>query len=52
MDFGREKEVLKWILSYMDTSKAGLLTHLLSDGGAVRVVYQDYDWFVIPNQLG
>ncbi|XP_010250210.1 PREDICTED: uncharacterized protein LOC104592501 [Nelumbo nucifera] len=44
VDFGEEKEILKWIVNFLDSTKAGLLTHLLSDGGAVNVVYQDYDW--------
>ncbi|KAK9052649.1 hypothetical protein SSX86_029279 [Deinandra increscens subsp. villosa] len=45
-DFGQEKEILKWITSYLDATKAGLLSHLSSDGGAVHIVYQDYDWSV------
>ncbi|KAJ0560240.1 putative DEP domain, glutaredoxin, Thioredoxin-like superfamily [Helianthus annuus] len=45
-DFGQEKEILKWITGYLDASKAGLLSHLSSDGGAVHIVYQDYDWSV------
>ncbi|KAM1520488.1 hypothetical protein ACFX10_010868 [Malus domestica] len=32
-DFGQEKEILKWILIYLDATRAGLLTHLLGDGG-------------------
>lgn len=44
MDFGQEKEMLKWIMKYLDATKAGLLTHLLADGGSVNVVYQKYDW--------
>ncbi|KAG9442377.1 hypothetical protein H6P81_018231 [Aristolochia fimbriata] len=43
-DFEEQKEILKWIIDYLDASKAGLLTHLLSDGGPVSVVYKDYDW--------
>ncbi|KAL3830730.1 hypothetical protein ACJIZ3_019532 [Penstemon smallii] len=43
-DFGQEKEILKWIINYLDASKAGLLTHLLSDGGPIHVVYQNFDW--------
>nr|GMD69980.1 uncharacterized protein LOC109185933 [Ipomoea batatas] len=45
-DFGQQKEILKWILSYLDATKAGLLTHLLGDGGQVNVVYQNFDWSV------
>ncbi|KAL7110929.1 hypothetical protein ACP275_05G056500 [Erythranthe tilingii] len=43
-DFGQEKEILKWIMNYLDASKAGLLTHLLSDGGSINITYQNYDW--------
>ncbi|KAJ0096219.1 hypothetical protein Patl1_15712 [Pistacia atlantica] len=43
-DFGQDKEILKWIISYLDATKAGLLTHLLSDGGPINIVYQNYDW--------
>ncbi|KAL8053158.1 hypothetical protein ABFX02_05G053100 [Erythranthe guttata] len=43
-DFGQEKEILKWIMNYLDASKAGLLTHLLSDGGSINIIYQNYDW--------
>ncbi|KAJ6839448.1 uncharacterized protein M6B38_314920 [Iris pallida] len=44
MDFGQEKEILKWILSYLEATKAGLLTHLLNDGGPVNIAYQNFDW--------
>ncbi|XP_059655224.1 uncharacterized protein LOC132302407 [Cornus florida] len=43
VDFGQEKQILKWIMSYLDATRAGLLTHLLGDGGAVNIVYQNYD---------
>ncbi|XP_073145700.1 uncharacterized protein [Henckelia pumila] len=43
-DFGQEKEVLKFIMDYLDASKAGLLTHLLSDGGNINIVYLKFDW--------
>ncbi|CAH9102782.1 unnamed protein product [Cuscuta epithymum] len=43
-DFGQQKEILKWIVSYLDATKAGLLTHLLSDGGPVNVVHYNFDW--------
>ncbi|KAF9624081.1 hypothetical protein IFM89_007779 [Coptis chinensis] len=43
-DFGQEKEILKWILNYLDATNSGLLTHLVSDGGAVHIVYQNYNW--------
>ncbi|KAL1204723.1 hypothetical protein V5N11_017336 [Cardamine amara subsp. amara] len=46
-DFSEEKKMLKWIMSYIDANKAGLLTHLLGDGGgSVNIVYQDYDWSI------
>ncbi|XP_020262235.1 uncharacterized protein LOC109838185, partial [Asparagus officinalis] len=45
VDFGQEKEkMLKWILNYLDATKAGLLTHLLDDGGPVVIAYQKFDW--------
>ncbi|KAG1361151.1 hypothetical protein COCNU_09G006140 [Cocos nucifera] len=44
VDFGQEKEILKWILDYLDASKAGLLMHLLNDGGPIKIVYKKYDW--------
>ena len=44
VDFGNDKEILKWILNYLDATKSGLLTHLLGDGGPINIVYQDYNW--------
>ncbi|ERN09543.1 hypothetical protein AMTR_s00029p00147460 [Amborella trichopoda] len=43
-DFGQEREILNWVLNYTDATKAGLLTHLLSDGAPINIVYQDFDW--------
>ncbi|CAI0431920.1 unnamed protein product [Linum tenue] len=43
-DFGQEKEIVKWVMNYLEGSKAGLVTHLLSDGAALHIVYQNYDW--------
>ncbi|CAN4087546.1 unnamed protein product [Withania somnifera] len=43
-DFGQEKEILKWITGYLDATKAGLLTHLMGDGGPVNVAYSSFDW--------
>ncbi|KAJ3682317.1 hypothetical protein LUZ60_014890 [Juncus effusus] len=43
-DFGQDKEILKWVLGYLDSTKAGLLTHLLNDGGPVSISYQGFDW--------
>ncbi|KAK6802548.1 hypothetical protein RDI58_000328 [Solanum bulbocastanum] len=43
-DFGQEKEILKWITGYLDATKAGLLTHLMGDGGPINVVYSSFDW--------
>lgn len=43
-DFGQEKEVLKWLLDYLQPNKAGLVTHLLSDNGSVNISYQNFDW--------
>ncbi|KAJ9175348.1 hypothetical protein P3X46_013913 [Hevea brasiliensis] len=45
-DFGQERDILKWIINYLDATKAGLLTHLLGDGGPINIVYQNYDWSV------
>ncbi|XP_055819179.1 uncharacterized protein LOC129887945 [Solanum dulcamara] len=45
-DFGQEKEILKWITGYLDATKAGLLTHLMGDGGPVNVVYSSFDWSI------
>ncbi|CAH8260156.1 unnamed protein product [Arabidopsis lyrata] len=46
-DFSEEKKMLKWIMSYIDANDAGLLTHLLGDGGgSFNIVYQDYDWSI------
>lgn len=46
VDFGNEKEILKWILNYLDATKAGLFTHLLSNGGPINIVYQDYNFIL------
>ncbi|GAV69834.1 Glutaredoxin domain-containing protein/DEP domain-containing protein/DUF547 domain-containing protein [Cephalotus follicularis] len=46
VDFGPEKEMLKWIIKYVDATKAGLLMHLLDDGGSINIVYQNFDWLV------
>ncbi|XP_073273988.1 uncharacterized protein [Primulina huaijiensis] len=43
-DFGQDKEVLKFLMDYLDANKAGLLTHLLSDGGNINIVYLKFDW--------
>ncbi|KAK8936268.1 hypothetical protein KSP39_PZI012949 [Platanthera zijinensis] len=43
-DFGDDKEILQWVLGYLDASKTGLLTHLLNDGGPVNIVYQSFYW--------
>ncbi|KAG8382625.1 hypothetical protein BUALT_Bualt05G0096900 [Buddleja alternifolia] len=43
-DFGQEKEMVKWMMKYLDANKAGLLTHLFSDGGAINIVYHNFDW--------
>jgi len=44
VNFGQEKEILKWITGYLDATKAGLLTHVMGDGGPVNVVYSSFDW--------
>ncbi|RDX58596.1 hypothetical protein CR513_62074, partial [Mucuna pruriens] len=45
-DFGQERNILKWIINYLDANKAGLLTHLLGDGGHVNISYMTYDWSI------
>ncbi|XVF03041.1 hypothetical protein REPUB_Repub04eG0226000 [Reevesia pubescens] len=44
VDFGQEKDILKWVTNYLDATKSGLLQHLLADGGPINIVYQNYDW--------
>lgn len=46
VDFGQDIEILKWSINYLDATKAGLLTHLLDDGGPVNIIYQSYDWSI------
>ncbi|XP_054825597.1 uncharacterized protein LOC129323071 [Prosopis cineraria] len=46
MDFGQGKDILKWAIHYLDATKAGFLTHILGDGGPVRISYQNYDWSI------
>ncbi|KAL6640929.1 hypothetical protein ACP70R_019110 [Stipagrostis hirtigluma subsp. patula] len=43
-DFGQDRDILRWILNYLDPTKAGLLTHLLNDGGPINISYMSYDW--------
>ncbi|TKV93302.1 hypothetical protein SEVIR_9G217200v4 [Setaria viridis] len=43
-DFGQDRDILRWLLNYLDPTKAGLLTHLLNDGGPINVSYMNYDW--------
>ena len=43
-DFGQDKDILRWLLNYLDPTKAGLLTHLLNDGGPISISYMNYDW--------
>lgn len=55
MDFGQERDILKWIINYLDANKAGLLTHLLGDGGPINISYKNFNWsvnyWVIVNQF-
>ncbi|KAK3040149.1 hypothetical protein RJ639_028399 [Escallonia herrerae] len=46
VDFGQDKEILQWLINFLDASNAGLLTHLLGDGGSIHIAYQNYDWSV------
>ncbi|TYJ05508.1 hypothetical protein E1A91_A12G168600v1 [Gossypium mustelinum] len=43
-DFGTEKDILKWVMKYLDSTQSGLLAHLLADDGHINIMYQDYDW--------
>ncbi|RAL54607.1 hypothetical protein DM860_001735 [Cuscuta australis] len=43
-DFGQQKQILKWMQSYLDSTKAGLLAHLLSDNGPISIVHRNFDW--------
>ncbi|WVZ59362.1 hypothetical protein U9M48_009513 [Paspalum notatum var. saurae] len=43
-DFGQDRDILRWLLNYLDPTKAGLLTHLLNDGGPINISYMNYDW--------
>ncbi|PAN46820.1 hypothetical protein PAHAL_9G217300 [Panicum hallii] len=43
-DFGQDRDILRWLLNYLDPTKAGLLTHLLNDGGPISISYMNYDW--------
>ncbi|XP_074309015.1 uncharacterized protein LOC141643664 [Silene latifolia] len=45
-DFGNEKEFTKWVMNYLDAQVTSLLTHLLSDGDFVSILYQNYDWSI------
>ncbi|KAL1292251.1 hypothetical protein HN51_060708 [Arachis hypogaea] len=46
MDFGQERNILTWMISYLDPNKAGLVTHLLSDAASVNISYKNYDWSI------
>ncbi|MCL7043180.1 hypothetical protein MKW94_026441 [Papaver nudicaule] len=44
VDFGQERDLLKWVIEYLDPTKAGPLAHLLNDEGPISIVYLKYDW--------
>lgn len=44
VDFGQERDLLKWVIEYLDPTKAGPLAHLLNDEGPISIVYLRYDW--------
>ncbi|MED6135176.1 hypothetical protein PIB30_043794 [Stylosanthes scabra] len=46
MDFGQERNILNWMISYLDPNKAGLVTHLLGDAASVNISYKNYDWSI------
>ncbi|CAN6299058.1 unnamed protein product [Urochloa humidicola] len=43
-DFGQDRDILRWLLNCLNSTKAGLLTHLLNDGGPINISYMNYDW--------
>ncbi|CAN6310752.1 unnamed protein product [Urochloa humidicola] len=43
-DFGQDRDILQWLLNCLNSTKAGLLTHLLNDGGPINISYMNYDW--------
>lgn len=43
-DFGQDRDILRWLLNYLDPAKAGFMTHLLNDGGPITISYMNYDW--------
>lgn len=43
-DFGTGKDILKWVMKYLDSTQYGLLAHLLHDDAHINIMYQDYDW--------
>ncbi|OVA07894.1 DEP domain [Macleaya cordata] len=44
VDFGQERDMLTWVIEYLDATKAGPLAHLLNDEGPIGIVYLKYDW--------
>ncbi|KAI3982945.1 hypothetical protein MKX01_010428 [Papaver californicum] len=44
VDFGQESDLLKWVIEYLDPTKAGPLAHLLKDEGPISIVFLRYDW--------
>ncbi|KAE8654712.1 Phytosulfokin receptor 1 [Hibiscus syriacus] len=44
-DFGeKDRDILEWVLNYIDGRDAELLKKLLTDEDTITIVYQDYDW--------
>ncbi|KAE8719221.1 Phytosulfokin receptor 1 [Hibiscus syriacus] len=44
-DFGEnERQILEWVLNYLDGRNAQLLKNLLVGKGLITIIYQDYDW--------
>ncbi|GMI87508.1 hypothetical protein like AT3G11920 [Hibiscus trionum] len=45
VDFGeKDRDILEWVLNYLDGRNAQLLKNLLEDGDIIIIIYQDYDW--------
>ncbi|KAE8710133.1 Phytosulfokin receptor 1 [Hibiscus syriacus] len=44
-DFGeKDRDILEWVLKYLDGRDAEILKKLLADEDTIAIVYQDYDW--------
>ena len=44
MDFGSQKELMTWLLDYVNDDAAEALKKLLKSQSAITLKYNDYDW--------